>query len=215
MQAIEKAGYKPGKDVFIAMDPRSSEFYKDGKYDYDGEGKLPPTRWSIIRQDGQEISNRFHRGRSGPRMTGMGGRADRQARRKNPAGRATTFSSPTSKCLQQGHRKGIANSILIKVNQIGTFTETLDAIEMAKKHKYTSVISHRSGETEDVDDRPSCGRHERRPDQDRFSCRERTDRRSTMNFCASRKNSVKGGLRRPYLGQDFANHKGHEGLKAR
>ena len=150
MKSIEKAGYKPGEDVALALDPASSEFFKNGAYVYEGEGK---TR-SIEEQAKylQELVSRY------PIVSIEDGLAE-----DDFEGWKLATDLIGSKCqlvgddlfvtnvkrLADGIKRGCANSILIKVNQIGTLTETLSAIEMAYKAGYTAVMSHRSGETED------------------------------------------------------------------
>jgi enolase len=150
MKSIEAAGYKPGEDIALGLDPASSEFFKNGAYVYEGEGK---TR-SIEQQAKylQELVSRY------PIISIEDGLAE-----DDFEGWKLATDLIGSKCqlvgddlfvtnvkrLADGIKKGCANSILIKVNQIGTLTETLDAIEMAYKAGYTAVMSHRSGETED------------------------------------------------------------------
>jgi enolase len=150
MKSIEAAGYKPGEDIALGLDPASSEFFKNGAYVYEGEGK---TR-SIEEQAKYlgELVSRY------PIISIEDGLAEDDFK-----GWKLATDLIGSKCqlvgddlfvtnvkrLADGIKKGCANSILIKVNQIGTLTETLDAIEMAYKAGYTAVMSHRSGETED------------------------------------------------------------------
>ncbi len=149
LQAIEKAGYKPGKDVFIAMDCASSEYYENGKYNYDGRSlssiemaeeymKLVKKYPIVSIEDGLDQNDWA----GWKELTAKAG--------KNVQLVGDDLFVTNVKCLQQGIDNNIANSILIKVNQIGTLSETLDAIDLAKKHHYTSIMSHRSGETEDV-----------------------------------------------------------------
>jgi enolase len=149
IRAIEKAGYKPGQDVFIAMDCASSEYYKDGKYEYDGKvfssieiceeyAKLVKKYPIVSIEDGLDQND----------WTGWKELTAKLGKNVQLVGDDLFVTNV--KCLQQGIDQGIANSILIKVNQIGSLSETLDTIALAKKHKYTSVMSHRSGETEDV-----------------------------------------------------------------
>jgi enolase len=149
MEAIEKAGYKPGKDIFIAMDPASSEFYKDGKYDYDGKeissiemineyAKLVKKYPIVSIEDGLDQND----------WQGWKEQTAKMGQSLQLVGDDLFVTNV--KFLKQGIDQGVANSILIKVNQIGSLSETLDTIALAKKNKYTSVISHRSGETEDV-----------------------------------------------------------------
>ncbi|WP_370148177.1 phosphopyruvate hydratase, partial [Exiguobacterium profundum] len=153
LEAIEKAGYKPGEDVYLAMDVASSEFYdkSTGKYELAGEGKSLTTaelvdfyaelvdKYPILSiEDGCDEND----------WDGHKLLTDKIGHKVQLVG-DDLFVTNTSK-LAEGIEKGIANSILIKVNQIGTLTETFDAIEMAKKAGYTAVVSHRSGETEDA-----------------------------------------------------------------
>ncbi|MGA9468145.1 MAG: phosphopyruvate hydratase [Exiguobacterium marinum] len=153
LEAIEKAGYKAGEDIYLAMDVASSEFYdkSTGKYELAGEGKTMTTaelvdfyaelvdKYPIISiEDGCDEND----------WDGFKLLTDKIGNKVQLVG-DDLFVTNTEK-LAEGIEKGISNSILIKVNQIGTLTETFDAIEMAKKAGYTAVISHRSGETEDA-----------------------------------------------------------------
>jgi len=151
LEAIDKAGYQPGADVVLALDCASSEFYKDGRYILDGEGLQLSAgefadflaNWSdkypiISIEDGMAESD----------WDGWRGLTERLGRRVQLVGDDLFVTN--TKILGEGIQLGIANSILIKVNQIGTLTETFAAIEMAKRAGYTAVISHRSGETEDT-----------------------------------------------------------------
>ncbi len=151
VEAIENAGYVPGKDAFLALDVAASEIYKDGKYHLDGENKVMTAEELIGFY--QDIAARY------PIVSIEDGLAeddwDGWKKLTTVLGDKIQlvgddlFVTNTTR-LADGIEKGVANSILIKVNQIGTLTETLDAIEMAKRAGYTAVISHRSGETEDV-----------------------------------------------------------------
>ncbi|QOR66175.1 phosphopyruvate hydratase [Cytobacillus suaedae] len=152
MTAIEKAGYKPGEQVKLAMDAASSEFYnrEDGKYHLKGEGKVFTSEEMVSFYE--DLVNKYpiisiEDGLDENDWEGHKLLTERIGNRVQLVG-DDLFVTNTEK-LSQGIEKGIANSILIKVNQIGTLTETFDAIEMAKRAGYTAVISHRSGETED------------------------------------------------------------------
>lgn len=149
--AVEKAGYALGTDVTLALDCAASEFYKDGKYDLSGEGKVYSAegfsdflaelcdQYPILSiEDGQDESD----------WAGWKYQTEKLGKRAQLVGDDLFVTN--TKILQEGIDKNIANSILIKFNQIGTLSETLDAISMAKKAGYTAVISHRSGETEDT-----------------------------------------------------------------
>lgn len=151
MEAIEKAGYVAGKDIFLALDVASSEMYENGKYNFKGEGKI---------YSSEEIVNYYcdlvekypiisiEDGLSEDDWDGWKLLTEKIGNKVQLVG-DDLFVTNYSR-LNTGIEKGIANSILIKLNQIGTITETLDAIELAKTHGYTCVISHRSGETEDT-----------------------------------------------------------------
>jgi len=151
LEAVEKAGYKPGKEVFLGLDAAASEFYENGVYDLKGEGKKKSSeemvsfyedwikRYPIISiEDGMSEKD----------WKGWKLLTDRIGRKVQIVG-DDIFVTNTA-IFKKGIEQGIANSILIKLNQIGTLTETLDAIEMAKRAGYTAVVSHRSGESEDA-----------------------------------------------------------------
>ena len=150
LQAIEKAGYKPGEDVLLALDCAASEFYKDGKYDLSGEGlQLTSTEFAdylanlVDKYPIVSIEDGMHEGD----WDGWAILTEKLGKKIQLVGDDLFVTN--TKILKEGIEKNIANSILIKVNQIGTLTETFAAIEMAKRAGYTAVISHRSGETED------------------------------------------------------------------
>jgi len=148
---VDKAGYQPGADVVIALDCASTEFYKDGKYKLDGEGlELSAAGFTDFLANWTEkfpiIS--IEDGMAESDWEGWRGLTERLGKRVQLVGDDLFVTN--TKILREGIQLGIANSILIKVNQIGTLTETFAAIEMAKRAGYTSVISHRSGETEDT-----------------------------------------------------------------
>jgi enolase len=151
LQAIEAAGYRPGEEIAIALDPASSEFHQDGRYVLEGEGAtLTPeelvdfwdewvSRYPIVSiEDGLDESD----------WEGWKTLTDRLGARTQLVGDDLFVTNP--KILAEGIERGVANAILIKVNQIGTLTETLEAIRMARAAGYASVVSHRSGETEDT-----------------------------------------------------------------
>ena len=151
VKAIEKAGYRPGEDVYIALDPASSEFFEDGKYVLKGEGRtLDPLAMVKVYE---ELVARF------PIFSIEDGMAEQdnvgwKAITKALGGKIQLVGDDnfvTNKVLlKQGIVDGVANAILIKLNQIGTLTETLETVEMAHKAAYRTVVSHRSGETEDT-----------------------------------------------------------------
>lgn len=149
--AIEKAGYKAGDDVRIALDVASSEMYEDGKYNFKGEGVIR-TREEMVAWY-EELTDKYpiisiEDGLDEEDWDGWKLLTDKLGKKVQLVG-DDLFVTNTER-LEKGIELGVANSILIKVNQIGTLTETLDAVEMAKKAGYTAVISHRSGETEDT-----------------------------------------------------------------
>lgn len=155
LKAIEAAGYKPGKDVMIGMDCASSEFYKDGVYDYTiFEGEKGVKRTSDEQIDYLEkLINTYpidsiEDGMSENDWDGWKKLTQRIGDRCQLVGDDLFVTNV--EFLSKGIQEGCANSILIKVNQIGSLTETLNAIEMAHRHGYTTVTSHRSGETEDA-----------------------------------------------------------------
>ena len=152
VEAIGKAGYKAGDDVLLALDVASSELWKDGKYILENE--VQPEKTSEQMVDFYEnLVNKYpiisiEDGMAENDWDGWKLLTDRLGKRVQLVGDDLFVTNP--KILKEGIEKGVANSILIKLNQIGTLTETLDAIEMAKRAGYTTVISHRSGETEDT-----------------------------------------------------------------
>ncbi|GBF27866.1 enolase [bacterium MnTg02] len=151
MKAIENAGYKPGEDIYLALDSASTEFFKDGRYEMTGEGKSRDAgdmvafysdliaRYPIISiEDGMAEDD----------WDGWKALTDAIGGRCHLVG-DDLFVTNTER-LSDGIAKGVANAILVKVNQIGTLSETLDAVDMAHRASYRVVISHRSGETEDA-----------------------------------------------------------------
>ncbi len=150
MSSIEKAGYKPGEDVYLALDCAASEFFKDGKYDLSGEGRvLEP---AALAEYLDELVDKYpiisiEDGMAEDDWGGWKAHTELSASKCQLVGDDLFVTN--TKRLQRGIDEGIANSILIKVNQIGTLTETLDAVNTAHRASYTSVMSHRSGETED------------------------------------------------------------------
>ena len=149
-KAVEKAGYKLGDDVFFALDPASTEFFKNGKYELEGEGKsLSPDDMVKVYAD---LCKRYpivsiEDGMAEDDWAGWKGLTDAVGKTVNLVGDDLFVTNV--KRLKQGIDQQTANAILIKVNQIGSLTETLDTVEMAHKDAYKAVMSHRSGETED------------------------------------------------------------------
>jgi enolase len=150
VKAIEAAGYRPGEDIALTLDPAASEFFKDGAYRYEGEGKVRPpqeqakylaelvSRYPIISIEDGMAEDDFEGWKAVTDL--IGGKCQL-------VGDDLYVTNVTR--LADGIKRGLGNSILIKVNQIGTLTETLAAVEMAHKAGFTAVMSHRSGETED------------------------------------------------------------------
>lgn len=148
--AVKEAGYVPGEDVLLALDVAASEMYRDGKYHLDGEGKVLSAEemvdWYEALVEKYPIVS-IEDGLFEDDWAGWKALTDRLGEKVQLVG-DDLFVTNTER-LAEGIEKGVSNAILIKLNQIGTITETLDAIEMAKTHGMTAIISHRSGETED------------------------------------------------------------------
>ncbi len=152
MKAIEKAGYKPGEDVMLALDPASTEFFKKGKYELDGEGKSLDAGGMVdYYADARRQATRSSRSRTAwPRTTWQRLEGDhRQARQEDPARRRRSLRHQPEAAGSRASRTASPTPILVKVNQIGTLTETMEAVSMARNARYGAVMSHRSGETED------------------------------------------------------------------
>jgi enolase len=151
MKSIEAAGYAPGDDIVLALDAASSEFFKDGKYELAGEGKsldaAAMTDYYADLVDRYPIVS-IEDGLAEDDWDGWQALTEALGSKVQLVG-DDLFVTNTAR-LKDGIARGIANSILIKINQIGTLSETLEAVEMAHKSRYTAVISHRSGETEDA-----------------------------------------------------------------
>ena len=151
IRAIEAAGYNPGYEIALAMDCAASEFFVDGKYNLKGEGKMLSSA-EIIDYYGDLVSRfpivSIEDGMAEGDWEGWTSLSDRMGNDIQLVGDDVFVTNPD--LLAEGIERGVANSILIKLNQIGTVTETLDTIEMAKQAAYTTVVSHRSGETEDA-----------------------------------------------------------------
>ena len=152
LEAIDKAGYKVGKDIFIALDPAASSFYEDGKYMLRAEPKPEKSAQDMVEFYSNWVSKHpicsIEDGLAEDDWDGWKVLTEKLGKKVQIVG-DDLFVTNTRR-LQMGIDKGVANSILIKVNQIGTLTETIEAIELARKNDYTAVVSHRSGETEDA-----------------------------------------------------------------
>ncbi len=151
LRAIERAGYRPGEDVFLALDPAASEFGKHGRYRLRAD-RADKSREEMIAWYEQLLSRypicSIEDGLGEDDWEGWRALTERLGSRIQIVGDDIFVTSPA--ILQEGIRKGIANAILVKLNQIGTLTETLETIELAKRAGYGTIISHRSGETEDT-----------------------------------------------------------------
>lgn len=152
VQAIEAAGYKPGQDVALALDPAASEFYENGRYVMKGEAQAQRSSEDMIKYY-EGLLNRYpivsiEDGLGEQDWKGWKALTERLGQRVQLVGDDIFVTNP--EIFAKGIAEGLGNSILIKLNQIGTLTETLETIEMAKRAGYTVVVSHRSGETEDV-----------------------------------------------------------------
>ena len=151
LKAIEKAGYKPGEDIYLALDCASTEYFADGKYDMKGEGKVLSSAenadyLAALCADYPIIS--IEDGMAEDDWEGWKLLTDKIGDKVQLVGDDLFVTNPTR--LADGIKQGVANSMLVKVNQIGTLTETLRAVDMAHRARYTNVMSHRSGETEDA-----------------------------------------------------------------
>ena len=151
MQSIEKAGYTPGDDVMLALDCAATEFYKDGRYNISGEGKVLES--GAMAEYLADLTRRYpifsiEDGMSEDDWEGWKALTDLVGDMVQLVGDDLFVTNP--KRLKRGIEGGYANSLLVKVNQIGTLTETLEAVNMAQRARYTAVMSHRSGETEDA-----------------------------------------------------------------
>ena len=151
VEAIEATGRTPGRDIAIALDPATSEIYRDGAYHLDGEGRVLSSAQMV--DYWVDLSSRYpivslEDGMAEDDWDGWQLLTERLGERLQLMGDDLFVTNTT--LLQKGIDRGIANSILVKLNQIGTLSETLDAVRLAQSHRYTTVISHRSGESEDV-----------------------------------------------------------------
>jgi len=202
MKAIEKAGYKPDEDVALALDAASTEFYKDGQYVLAGEDKTLDSagmaayladlvaRYPIVSiEDGMAEDD----------WDGWVALTDAVGDKCQLVGDDLFVTNPSR--LAMGLEKGAANSILVKVNQIGTLSETLDAVDLAHRHSYTAVMSHRSGETEDTTIADlavatNCG-------QIKTGSLSRSDRLAKYNQLLRIEEEL--GVQAVYAGRDFIN----------
>ena len=150
LKSIEKAGYRPGEDIYLALDCASTEYFRGGKYEMKGEGKSLTSYENVeyltaLVADYPIIS--IEDGMAEDDWAGWRALTERLGNKVQLVGDDLFVTNPER--LLQGIKQGCANSMLVKVNQIGTLTETLAAVDMAHRARYTNVMSHRSGETED------------------------------------------------------------------
>ena len=206
LEAITQAGFKPGYEVAIALDPAASEFYQDGKYVFKKSDKSAKTSEDMVlylakwARDYPIVS--IEDGLAEDDWDGWRSLTEQLGGKIQLVGDDIFVTNTTR--LQQGIDRGVANSILIKVNQIGTVSETLDAIDLARRNGYTSVISHRSGETEDTfiaDLAVATG-----AGQIKTGSASRTDRISKYNQLLRIEEELGGGAR--FLGLKALNFKG-------
>jgi len=152
LEAIDKAGYKAGKDIFIALDPAASSFYENGKYMLRAEPKPEKSAQDMVEFYSNWVSKypicSIEDGLAEDDWDGWKALTEKIGKKVQIVGDDLFVTN--TKRLKMGIDKGVANSILIKVNQIGTLTETIEAIDLARQNGYTAVVSHRSGETEDT-----------------------------------------------------------------
>jgi len=206
LEAIQQAGYKPGDEIAIALDPAASEFYQDGKYVFKKSDKSAKSSDDMVRFWAKWASDypivSLEDGLSEEDWDGW------QNLTKELGGKIQLVGDDifvtNIQFLQEGIDKGVANSILIKVNQIGTVSETLDAIDLARRNGYTSVISHRSGETEDTfiaDLAVATG-----AGQIKTGSASRTDRIAKYNQLLRIEQELGDGAR--FLGLEALNYKG-------
>ena len=151
VEAIEQAGFAPGRDIAIALDPAMSELYRDGSYHLSGEGKVLSRGdmvkwWASVVERYPIVS--IEDGMAEDDWDGWGELTASLGSKVQLVGDDLFVTN--ARRLQMGIDRNVANSVLVKVNQIGTLSETLDTVDLATRHAYTSVMSHRSGETEDA-----------------------------------------------------------------
>ncbi|MEM1309509.1 MAG: phosphopyruvate hydratase, partial [Cyanobacteria bacterium P01_H01_bin.153] len=149
IQAIEQAGYQPGEQIALALDVAASEFYQDGQYTYDGATNSPATLIDYL----ADLTQKFpiisiEDGLQEEDWSNWAALTQKLGKSTQLVGDDLFVTNPTR--LQKGIDEGVGNSILIKLNQIGSLTETLETIDLATRNQFTSMISHRSGETEDT-----------------------------------------------------------------
>ena len=206
LEAITKAGYKPGEEIAIALDPAASEFYQDGKYVFKKSDRSAKSSDEMVKYWAKWVEDypivSLEDGLSEGDWDGW------QNLTKELGGKIQLVGDDifvtNIQFLQEGIDKGVANSILVKVNQIGTVSETLDAIDLARRNGYTSVISHRSGETEDTfiaDLAVATG-----AGQIKTGSASRTDRIAKYNQLLRIEEELAGTSR--YLGLKALNYKG-------
>ncbi len=205
MKAIEAAGFKPGDDVALALDPAASEFFEDGMYVYAGEKKTRSVEeqvdYLVKLFDTYPIVS-IEDGMAEQDWTGWKLLTDKIGSRRQLVGDDIFVTN--TEILSRGIKEGVCNSILIKVNQIGSLSETLAAVDMAHRAGYSAVMSHRSGETEDFDHRRPCRGDQLRTDQDRIDVAIRSP--GQVQPADPHRGGARraGALRRPFVDQRLA-----------
>jgi enolase len=206
IEAIQQAGYKPGEEIAIALDPAASEFYQDGKYVFKKSDKSSKSSEEMVRFWSKWVNDypivSIEDGLAENDWQGWSLLTQEVGNQIQLVGDDLFVTNV--QFLQEGIDKGVANSILIKVNQIGTVSETLDAIDLARRNGYTAIISHRSGETEDTfiaDLAVATG-----VGQIKTGSASRTDRIAKYNQLLRIEEALAGGAR--FLGLKALNYKG-------
>jgi enolase len=206
IEAIQQAGYKPGEEIAIALDPAASEFYQDGKYVFKKSDKSSKSSEEMVRFWSKWVNDypivSIEDGLAENDWEGWSLLTKEVGNKIQLVGDDLFVTNV--QFLQEGINKGVANSILIKVNQIGTVSETLDAIDLARRNGYTAIISHRSGETEDTfiaDLAVATG-----VGQIKTGSASRTDRIAKYNQLLRIEEALSGGAR--FLGLKALNYNG-------
>jgi enolase len=206
IEAIQQAGYKPGEEIAIALDPAASEFYQDGKYVFKKSDKTSKSSEEMVRFWSKWVNDypivSIEDGLAENDWEGWSLLTKEVGNKIQLVGDDLFVTNV--QFLQEGINKGVANSILIKVNQIGTVSETLDAIDLARRNGYTAIISHRSGETEDTfiaDLAVATG-----VGQIKTGSASRTDRIAKYNQLLRIEEALSGGAR--FLGVKALNYNG-------
>ena len=198
VKAIEKAGFTPGTDIALGLDVAATEFFENGVYRFEGKDRTRRGAHRVLRRARRRVPDHHDRGRARRGRLGRLEAPHREARHEDPARRRRPVRHQPEAPRRRHRQARRANSLLVKVNQIGTLTETLDAVTLAQRAGYTTMFSHRSGETEDTTIADlavatNCG-----SDQDRRARPQRA-RREVQSASAHRgRAGRRGGVRRPH-----------------